>query len=308
MPDARLSRTDCCSAEYARHYGKEICTYRERIQISRSHRHQHQVLGRCGEHGSGDRCPYPARSAHCRGREDGYEGRGRQGERIPHPRAALVQVRGLTLYLCNLAHCLHHALGHAFLAGPVEADFVAVGVVEVGVAPAPFHHARHLGDVEALAHELLAEIVELAHFEVEAHAIAHQRRARPRLVQRDGAVSTGGSQPGIDGGAVEAKIFDELEPQQVTVEADRAGYVFDVNHGVVEGEFAVVDRYRCNDLRRPFWRGFCGRFFRRGFLRWLRGFCFQNRLRSFRWTASGDLLRRFFRGFFGHTSHLASST
>src|SRR5215469_735025 len=92
-----------------------------------------------------------------------------------------------------LSHSLggfDHALLPALLAGPVEADFVTVGVVEVGVPPTPFHHAWHLGDVEALSDEAATEIVESSNLKVEPHSLAHERRARAGLMERNGPIAS----------------------------------------------------------------------------------------------------------------------
>jgi hypothetical protein len=45
---------------------------------------------------------------------------------------------------------LHHRFLHPFFACPIQADLVAIGVVEVGMPPTPRRHAWHLGDVKPL--------------------------------------------------------------------------------------------------------------------------------------------------------------
>src|SRR6516162_5808614 len=103
------------------------------------------------------------------------------------------QCGGRTTGASPLSHSfggLHHALRPALLAGPVEADFVTVGVVEVGVPPTPFHHAWHLGDVEALTDEAATEIVEVSDLKVEPHSVAHERSARAGLMERNGPIAS----------------------------------------------------------------------------------------------------------------------
>jgi hypothetical protein len=133
--------------------------------------------------------------------------------------------------------------GHGFLeaifAGPVEADFVAVGIVDVSVAPTPGHRGRRLGEIEILLLEPAAEIVEIGDFEIEADAIAGNGIAGTRLMQSDGAFAAGSALAGIDGAALETKIFDEFEAEHVGVEAERALDVSYIDHGVIEGELSV---------------------------------------------------------------------
>src|SRR5271165_4714207 len=71
----------------------------------------------------------------------------------------------------NLLGSLHHRLLHAVLACPIQADLVAIGIVEIRMPPAPRHHARQLRDVEALLLELAAEAIEFVDFEVQPHSI-----------------------------------------------------------------------------------------------------------------------------------------
>src|SRR5215472_7614910 len=76
-------------------------------------------------------------------------------------------------------------------------------------------------------------------------------------MQGDGAVTTRRRQTGVNGNTVVAEVFDEFEAQQVAIEAERTVHVFDVDHGVVEGELAVASRSSGRlggGLRRYFFR------------------------------------------------------
>src|SRR5579872_3627113 len=56
-----------------------------------------------------------------------------------------------------------------------------------------------------------------------------------------------------------AKVFDELESQQVAVEPEPALHVFGVDHGVVEGEFSISLGTGRRFCRRSFCRrALCG--------------------------------------------------
>jgi hypothetical protein len=57
---------------------------------------------------------------------------------------------------------LHHRSLRTVFACPIQSDLVAIGIIEVGMSPAPGHHARQLGDVEAFLLELAAQVVEFS--------------------------------------------------------------------------------------------------------------------------------------------------
>src|SRR5579862_4094165 len=114
----------------------------------------------------------------------------------------------LRFKLCGLLHGLHHGLLHAIFTRPIQADLVPIRVVEIGVPPAPRHHARQLGDIEAFFLELAAELVQITDLEVKAYAVAGYRDVRPRLMQGDGAIATRGAQTRIHRLALMAKVFD----------------------------------------------------------------------------------------------------
>ena len=84
------------------------------------------------------------------------------------------------------------------LAGPIQADFVTIGVVQVCVPPAPRHHARHLRNVKVLRLQLAAKVVEFPNLKVQTYALAGERGSRSCHVQSDGAVAARGAQPCID--------------------------------------------------------------------------------------------------------------
>jgi len=67
---------------------------------------------------------------------------------------------------------------------------VAIGVIEVGVPPAPFHHARHLGNVETPLNELAAEAIKVSNLEIETHTFAYEGRACAGLMERDGPIAS----------------------------------------------------------------------------------------------------------------------
>src|ERR1019366_9432667 len=106
---------------------------------------------------------------------------------------------------------LHHGLLHAVFTRPIQADFVAIGVIEIGVSPAPRHQARQLRDVKALLLKLPAKAVEIADFEVQAHPVARNGNAWSRLVQGDGAIAARRAQARMHRCALIAEVFDELE-------------------------------------------------------------------------------------------------
>jgi len=91
------------------------------------------------------------------------------------------------------------------------------------------------------------------------------------LVEGNRPIASGSAQACVNGNTVVAEVFDELEAEQVAIEAERAVHVLHVDHGVIEGELTGGGRRNCrNGLRRGFAGGLFG-----GFLRWLRSlFCF----------------------------------
>lgn len=147
---------------------------------------------------------------------------------------------------------------------------MAVGIVQIDVAPAPGHHLRHFGEIEAGLLQLAAEIIELGDFEIEADAFAGDGIVRAGLMESDCAVVAGGAEAGVDGFAFVAEIFDEFEAEEVVVEAGGTLDILDVDHGVIEGEFSgggcCGGGFRgwalCGTLCAGF---FCGGFFWRSF-------------------------------------------
>jgi hypothetical protein len=67
---------------------------------------------------------------------------------------------------------LHHGFLHAVFTGPIQTDFVAIGIIQIGMAPAPGHHAWQFGHVEALFLEIAAEVIERSHFEIQTYTFA----------------------------------------------------------------------------------------------------------------------------------------
>ena len=58
----------------------------------------------------------------------------------------------------GLLRGLHHRFLHAVFACPIQADLVAIGVVEISMPPTPGHHAWQLGDVKPFLLEIAAEL------------------------------------------------------------------------------------------------------------------------------------------------------
>src|SRR5580704_7209780 len=90
----------------------------------------------------------------------------------------------------SLLRGLHHRFLHTVLPCPIQADLVAVWVVEIGMPPTPGHHAWQLGDVKPFLLELAAEVVELSDFEIQPHTVAQNGNFRTRLVQCNRTVAT----------------------------------------------------------------------------------------------------------------------
>src|ERR1700724_892414 len=138
----------------------------------------------------------------------------------------------------GLSRGLHHGFLHAVFACPIQADLVAIGIIEISMQPAPRHHTGQLGDVEACFLELPAEVVEIPDFEVQAHTFARNGNRRTSLMQRDGSIATRRAQTRIHLRTFIAEVFNELESKQITVETNSAIHVFNVDHGVVEGKLS----------------------------------------------------------------------
>ena len=64
----------------------------------------------------------------------------------------------------SLLRGLHHRFLHTVFSCPIQADLVAIGIVEIGMPPTPGHHAWQLGDVEPFLLEIAAEVVEFTDF------------------------------------------------------------------------------------------------------------------------------------------------
>ena len=82
----------------------------------------------------------------------------------------------------GLLRGLHHRFLHTVFACPIQADLVAIGIVEIGMPPTPRHHAWQLGDVEPFLLEIAAEVVEFTDFEIQTHTFAQNGSFRTRLV------------------------------------------------------------------------------------------------------------------------------
>ena len=60
----------------------------------------------------------------------------------------------------SLLRGLHHRFLHTVFACPIQADLVAIGIVEIGMPPTPGHHAWQLSDVKPFLLEIAAEVFE----------------------------------------------------------------------------------------------------------------------------------------------------
>jgi acetyl esterase/lipase len=92
----------------------------------------------------------------------------------------------------------HHRLFHAILACPIQADLVAVRIVQIRVAPTPGHHLWQLGDIETFLLQLATEVVEFAHLEIQPDAVARNRRTLSGLVEGNRSVSSRSTEPGVN--------------------------------------------------------------------------------------------------------------
>src|ERR1700693_4416351 len=104
--------------------------------------------------------------------ETAARGGGRQWKanvRCEYGRRPSSPLRGRRLlnFLCHA----HDGLLHAVLTGPVDADLMAIGIVQIGVTPTPWHHARHLCYVEALGLQFAAKLINFANLEVQPHTV-----------------------------------------------------------------------------------------------------------------------------------------
>src|ERR1700751_3673992 len=82
----------------------------------------------------------------------------------------------------SLLRGLHHRFLHTVFSCPIQADLVAIGIVEIGMPPTPRHHAWQLGDVEPFSLEIAAEGVEFTNFEIQTHTVAQNGNFWTRLV------------------------------------------------------------------------------------------------------------------------------
>ena len=82
----------------------------------------------------------------------------------------------------SLLRGLHHRFLHTVFSRPIQANLVAIGIVEVGMPPTPGHHAWQLGDVKPFSLEIAAKVVELSDFEIQTHSVAQNGNFRTRLV------------------------------------------------------------------------------------------------------------------------------
>src|ERR1700689_3018287 len=108
---------------------------------------------------------------------------------------------------------LHHRFLHAVFACPVQTDLVTIGIIEIGMAPTPGHHAWQLGHVETLLLEIAAEVIEPSDFEIQTYTVAQNGIFRTRLMQRDRAIAARCAEACIHRLFLIVEVFDELESQ-----------------------------------------------------------------------------------------------
>lgn len=135
---------------------------------------------------------------------------------------------------------LHHRFLHAVFSCPVQTDLVAIGIIEIGMAPTPGHHPWQLGHVEALFLEIAAEVIERTDFKIQTYTVAQYGIFRTHLMQSNGAVATGCAQPRIHGPFLILEIFYEFEAQQISVEDKPAFDVLNVDHGMIQSKLAFI--------------------------------------------------------------------
>src|ERR1700675_1053728 len=135
---------------------------------------------------------------------------------------------------------LHHCFLHSVFASPIQTDLVAIGIIQIGMAPTPGHHAWQLGHVEALFLEIAAKVIERADFEIQTYTFTQNGIFRTRLMQSDRAVAAGCAQARIHWLFVIHEVFDELASQQFSVEVDSALNVFHVEHSVIESKLPAI--------------------------------------------------------------------
>jgi hypothetical protein len=133
---------------------------------------------------------------------------------------------------------LNHRFLHAIFSRPIQANLVAIGIIEISMSPAPGHHAWQFGDIEVFFLELAAELVEFSDFEVQAHTIARNGIPRTHLMQSDRPIPTRRAQARIHRPIFVAEVFDELESQQIAVEDKPPLHVLNVDHGMIESKLS----------------------------------------------------------------------
>jgi len=128
---------------------------------------------------------------------------------------------------------------HAVFAGPIEADFMTIEVVQVCVPPAPPHHALHLRNVEVLR-------LQLARQKLSSSLISKYQRTTSLAseVPHPAMCSATTSPPGARNLAVHrfafvAVLVHQLESQQVTIKTWCELHILDVYHGVIEAELVA---------------------------------------------------------------------
>ncbi len=84
----------------------------------------------------------------------------------------------------------HHRFLESLAARPVEAHFVPVGVIEIGMSPTPGHKLRRLSERHAGGLEGFAKSVEISGFEIEANSGRIEGFARLSAMQGDGSAGS----------------------------------------------------------------------------------------------------------------------
>ncbi len=131
---------------------------------------------------------------------------------------------------------LHHRFLHAVFSCPVQTDLVAIGIIEIGMAPTPGHHPWQLGHVEALLLQIVAEVIQPSDFEIQTYTVAQNGIFWTHLMQSDRAIAARRAQARIHWLFLILEIFDEPESQQIAVEGQSALHVFHVEHSVIESK------------------------------------------------------------------------
>jgi hypothetical protein len=114
---------------------------------------------------------------------------------------------------------------------------VAVGILEVGVAPAPRHVLWQLLKLDAVPGQIATDHVQVVQLQVKTNAFVPGRAGLNRnAVEADGGVTIRSQDPGI----VWEPNLDGFEPELTLVKVERDSHVRDVKENVVESHLDII--------------------------------------------------------------------